>query len=135
LRGGSRDEDPADVVLVLFTGSFPKGFGSKVIIHEIPQELKTSPSLPQAMAHQSLWETSLCSHGGVQLLKNGSPTAMSCRCMGKHARIQSLFWSTMALDEEEKFARDSPSVYSNVIKLRIVKVTKMGIQLRFLLRG
>ena len=34
---------------------------------------------------------------------------------------------TMALDEEEKFARDSPSVYSNVIKLRIVKVTKMGI--------
>ncbi|KAJ5185276.1 Exonuclease [Penicillium cf. griseofulvum] len=34
---------------------------------------------------------------------------------------------TMALDEEEKFARDSPSVYGNVIKLRIMKVTKMGI--------
>ncbi|KAJ5468219.1 Exonuclease [Penicillium sp. IBT 31633x] len=34
---------------------------------------------------------------------------------------------TMALDEEEKFARDNPSVYGNVIKLRIVKVTKMGI--------
>ncbi|KAJ5514210.1 Exonuclease [Penicillium fimorum] len=34
---------------------------------------------------------------------------------------------TMALDEEEKFARDSPSVYGNVIKLRIVRVTKMGI--------
>ncbi|CAI7643218.1 unnamed protein product [Penicillium crustosum] len=33
---------------------------------------------------------------------------------------------TMALDEEEKFARDSPSVYGNVIRLRIVKVTKMG---------
>jgi hypothetical protein len=33
---------------------------------------------------------------------------------------------TMALDEEEKFARDSPSVYGNVIKLRIVRVTKMG---------
>ncbi|EKV07475.1 RNA exonuclease 3 [Penicillium digitatum] len=34
---------------------------------------------------------------------------------------------TMALDEEEKFARDSPSVYGNVIKLRIVRVTKMGV--------
>ncbi|OQE46204.1 hypothetical protein PENCOP_c001G02028 [Penicillium coprophilum] len=34
---------------------------------------------------------------------------------------------TMALDEEEKFARDSPSVYGNVIRLRIVRVTKMGI--------
>ncbi|CAI7598020.1 unnamed protein product [Penicillium glandicola] len=34
---------------------------------------------------------------------------------------------TMALDEEEKFARDNPTVYGNVIKLRIVKVTKMGV--------
>ncbi|CAI7644382.1 unnamed protein product [Penicillium palitans] len=33
---------------------------------------------------------------------------------------------TMALDEEEKFARDSPSIYGNVIRLRIVRVTKMG---------
>ncbi|KAJ5601700.1 hypothetical protein N7510_011234 [Penicillium lagena] len=32
---------------------------------------------------------------------------------------------TMALDEEEKTARDNPEVYSNVIKLRIVKLTKM----------
>ena len=35
---------------------------------------------------------------------------------------------TMALDEEEKAAKDSPGVYSNVIKLRIVKLTKMGIE-------
>ncbi|KAJ5773417.1 Exonuclease [Penicillium paradoxum] len=34
---------------------------------------------------------------------------------------------TMALDEEEKFARNNSSIYSNVIKLRIVKITKMGI--------
>ncbi|KAJ5130409.1 Exonuclease [Penicillium bovifimosum] len=34
---------------------------------------------------------------------------------------------TMALDEEEKFAKQNASVYVNVIKLRIVKVTKMGI--------
>lgn len=33
---------------------------------------------------------------------------------------------TMALDEEEKTARDNPEVYSNVIKLRIVKLTKMS---------
>lgn len=33
---------------------------------------------------------------------------------------------TMALDEEEKTAKDCPNVYSNVIKLRIVKLTKMA---------
>lgn len=33
---------------------------------------------------------------------------------------------TMALDEEEKVAKESAGVYSNVIKLRIVKLTKMG---------
>ncbi|KAF3490749.1 RNA exonuclease 3 [Arthroderma uncinatum] len=32
---------------------------------------------------------------------------------------------SMALDEEEKIAKESPAVYSNVIKLRIVKLTKM----------
>jgi len=33
---------------------------------------------------------------------------------------------TMALDEEQRVAKDSPGVYSNVIKLRIVKLTKMA---------
>lgn len=33
---------------------------------------------------------------------------------------------TMALDEEEKAAKDNPNVYSNVIKLRIVKLSKMS---------
>ncbi|KAL4897206.1 hypothetical protein BDV59DRAFT_170099 [Aspergillus ambiguus] len=33
---------------------------------------------------------------------------------------------TMALDEEEKAAKDNASVYSNVIKLRIVKLAKMS---------
>ncbi|KAI9928950.1 hypothetical protein ASPWEDRAFT_103020 [Aspergillus wentii DTO 134E9] len=33
---------------------------------------------------------------------------------------------TMALDEEEKAAKDNPSIYSNVIKLRIVKLSKMS---------
>ncbi|EGD93240.1 hypothetical protein TESG_00788 [Trichophyton tonsurans CBS 112818] len=32
---------------------------------------------------------------------------------------------SMALDEEEKIAKESPAVYSNVVKLRIVKLTKM----------
>ncbi|KAJ5891776.1 RNA exonuclease 3 [Penicillium subrubescens] len=34
---------------------------------------------------------------------------------------------TMALDEEEGVAKGSPGVYSNVIKLRIVKLTKMSL--------
>ncbi|OJJ87399.1 putative RNA exonuclease Rex3 [Aspergillus glaucus CBS 516.65] len=33
---------------------------------------------------------------------------------------------TMALDEEEKAAKDNPGVYGNVIKLRIVKLSKMS---------
>ncbi|KAI9368881.1 hypothetical protein BJX61DRAFT_190550 [Aspergillus egyptiacus] len=33
---------------------------------------------------------------------------------------------TMALDEEEKVAKESPTIYSNVVKLRIVKLTKMS---------
>ncbi|KAL4979349.1 RNA exonuclease 3 [Aspergillus desertorum] len=33
---------------------------------------------------------------------------------------------TMALDEEEKVAKESPTVYSNVVKLRIVKLSKMS---------
>ncbi|KAJ6079531.1 hypothetical protein N7467_009284 [Penicillium canescens] len=35
---------------------------------------------------------------------------------------------TMALDEEEKTAKDNLGVYGNVIKLRIVKLSKMGIE-------
>jgi DNA polymerase III epsilon subunit-like protein len=34
----------------------------------------------------------------------------------------------MALDEEEKAARESPKLYGNVIKLRIVKLQKMAIE-------
>ncbi|RHZ65726.1 RNA exonuclease 3 [Aspergillus turcosus] len=35
---------------------------------------------------------------------------------------------TMALDEEEKAARDNPSIYANVIKLRIVKLPKLSLE-------
>lgn len=35
---------------------------------------------------------------------------------------------TMALDEEEKAAKDNPNVYSNIIKLRIVKLSKMSME-------
>lgn len=33
---------------------------------------------------------------------------------------------SMALDEEEKVARDSPAVYSNLVKMRIIKLRKMS---------
>ena len=35
---------------------------------------------------------------------------------------------TMALDEEEKAAKENPGIYANVIKLRIAKLRKMGIE-------
>lgn len=34
---------------------------------------------------------------------------------------------TMALDEEERAGKDNPGIYSNVIKLRIAKLRKMGV--------
>jgi DNA polymerase III epsilon subunit-like protein len=34
----------------------------------------------------------------------------------------------MALDEEQKVAKDNPSVYGNVVKLRIVKLQKMSLE-------
>ncbi|PWY90188.1 RNA exonuclease Rex3 [Aspergillus heteromorphus CBS 117.55] len=33
---------------------------------------------------------------------------------------------TMALDEEEKTAKENPSIYSNIVKLRIVKLSKLS---------
>ncbi|KAL2826960.1 hypothetical protein BDW59DRAFT_144454 [Aspergillus cavernicola] len=33
---------------------------------------------------------------------------------------------TMALDEEEKAAKDNPTIYSNIVKLRIVKLSKLS---------
>ncbi|GFF35160.1 RNA exonuclease 3 [Aspergillus lentulus] len=35
---------------------------------------------------------------------------------------------TMALDEEEKAAKDNPGIYANVIKLRIVKLPKLSLE-------
>ncbi|EAW09802.1 putative RNA exonuclease Rex3 [Aspergillus clavatus NRRL 1] len=35
---------------------------------------------------------------------------------------------TMALDEEEKAAKQNPGIYANVIKLRIVKLPKLGLE-------
>ncbi|KAK2758983.1 RNA exonuclease 3 [Arachnomyces sp. PD_36] len=35
---------------------------------------------------------------------------------------------TMALDEEEKAGKDNPGIYANVLKLRITKLRKMGVE-------
>jgi DNA polymerase III epsilon subunit-like protein len=35
---------------------------------------------------------------------------------------------TMALDEEEKVAKENASIYSNIVKLRIVKLSKMNLE-------
>ncbi|CAG8032329.1 unnamed protein product [Penicillium olsonii] len=55
-------------------------------------------------------------------LRDGKDPANRCFVLTPDEMI------TMALDEEEKCARDNPGVYSNVIKLRIVKLTKMDLE-------
>ncbi|KAM5475072.1 RNA exonuclease 3 [Microsporum audouinii] len=52
-------------------------------------------------------------------LKNSVDPSKKCMVLSADELI------SMALDEEEKIAKESPAVYSNVIKLRIVKLTKM----------
>ncbi|KAJ5155760.1 RNA exonuclease 3 [Penicillium capsulatum] len=53
-----------------------------------------------------------------KLIKEKSPTN-KCFVLTRDELV------TMALDEEEKVAKDNGGLYSNVIKLRIVKLTKM----------
>ncbi|KAJ5736171.1 uncharacterized protein N7483_001296 [Penicillium malachiteum] len=64
-------------------------------------------------------------HGAIvslnQKLAKDKDTSNKCFVLSKDELI------TMALDEEEKVAKSSPGVYSNVIKLRIVKLTKMPV--------
>lgn len=44
----------------------------------------------------------------------------------KHLVLTSNELITMTLDEEEKAAKENPSIYSNIVKLRIVKLSKMN---------
>ena len=63
-------------------------------------------------------------HGAMIALNN--KVAKDKDSTEKHLVLTPNELVTMALDEEEKFARENASVYGNVIKLRIVKLSKMS---------
>ncbi|KAJ5648334.1 RNA exonuclease Rex3 [Penicillium lividum] len=91
----------------------------------VPKESLNPRMLPKAPASHAVRSAILSKlHSGMsalneKLAKDKDPSN-KCFVLSKDELV------TMALDEEETVAKDSPGVYSNVIKLRIVKLTKMG---------
>lgn len=94
---------------------------------KVPKESLNPRMLPKAPANHAVRTAILTKlHSGMsalndKLAKDRDPS-IKCFVLNKDELV------TMALDEEEKVARDNPGVYSNVIKLRIVKLTKMAME-------
>ncbi|KAJ5539968.1 hypothetical protein N7513_008300 [Penicillium frequentans] len=92
---------------------------------KVPKESLNPRMLPKAPANHAVRTAILTKlHAGMSALNEklakDKDTSNKCFVLNKNELV------TMALDEEEKVARDNPGVYSNVIKLRIVKLTKMA---------
>ncbi|KAJ5644817.1 hypothetical protein N7507_010828 [Penicillium longicatenatum] len=94
---------------------------------KVPKESLNPRMLPKAPANHAVRTAILTKlHSGMlalneKLAKDKEPSN-KCFVLNKDELV------TMALDEEEKVARENPGVYSNVIKLRIVKLTKMTME-------
>ncbi|KAL5358236.1 hypothetical protein BJX96DRAFT_182794 [Aspergillus floccosus] len=103
----------------------PAKSASQTPLRKAPRESLNPRMLPKAPATHTV---------RLSILKklHGAMTALNKKiAQEKDGAEKSLVLSsdeliTMALDEEEKAAKDNPSVYANVIKLRIVKLTKMS---------
>ncbi|KAJ6093182.1 hypothetical protein N7486_008471 [Penicillium sp. IBT 16267x] len=92
-----------------------------------PKESLNPRMLPKAPANHAVRTAILTKlHSGMSALNEklakDKDASNKCFVLNKDELV------TMALDEEEKVARDNPGVYSNVIKLRIVKLTKMAME-------
>lgn len=93
---------------------------------KVPKESLNPRMLPKAPASHAVRTAILLKlHNAItalnEKLAQEKESSNKCFVLNRDELI------TMALDEEEKIAKESPGVYSNVIKLRIVKLTKMGL--------
>ncbi|KAJ5918406.1 RNA exonuclease 3 [Penicillium verhagenii] len=94
---------------------------------KVPKESLNPRMLPKAPATHAVRSAILTKlHSGMSALNEklakDKGSSNKCFVLNKDELV------TMALDEEEKVAKDNPGVYSNIIKLRIVKLTKMGLE-------
>lgn len=94
---------------------------------KVPKESLNPRMLPKAPASHAVRSAILTKlHAAItalnEKLAKEKESSNKCFVLNRDELI------TMALDEEEKVAKESPGVYSNVIKLRIVKLTKMGLE-------
>ncbi|KAJ5723310.1 hypothetical protein N7488_001345 [Penicillium malachiteum] len=104
--------------------SAPASVVSQLPPRKVPKESLNPRMLAKAPATHAVRSAILTKlHGAMfslnEKLAKDKDTSNKCFVLSKDELI------TMALDEEEKVAKDSQSVYSNIIKLRIVKFTKM----------
>ncbi|KAJ5267099.1 exonuclease [Penicillium angulare] len=103
------------------SGSMPSQFPPR----KAPKESLNPRMLQKAPATHTARSAILNKlHGAMSSLNEkvskDKDTSNKCFVLNKDELV------TMALDEEEKLAKNSFGVYSNVIKLRIVKLTKMA---------
>ncbi|KAJ5953153.1 RNA exonuclease 3 [Penicillium verhagenii] len=94
---------------------------------KVPKESLNPRMLPKAPATHAVRSAILTKlHSGMSALNEklvkDKYSSNKCFVLNKDELV------TMALDEEEKVAKDNPGVYSNIIKLRIVKLAKMGLE-------
>lgn len=94
---------------------------------KVPKESLNPRMLPKAPASHAVRSAILKKlHAAItalnEKLAKEKESSSKCFVLNRDELI------TMALDEEEKVAMESPGVYSNVIKLRIVKLTKMSLE-------
>ncbi|KAL4800409.1 RNA exonuclease 3 [Aspergillus venezuelensis] len=99
--------------------------GSSLPPRQAPKESLNPRMIPKAPANYNVrtailkkLHTTLCSWNDQ--LKKDKGLKDKCLILTPDELI------TMALDEEEKIAKDNPTVYSNIVKLRIVKLSKLS---------
>ncbi|KAL4969656.1 putative RNA exonuclease Rex3 [Aspergillus stella-maris] len=99
--------------------------GSSIPQRQAPKESLNPRMIPKAPANYNVrtailkkLHTTLCSLNDQ--LKKDKGLKENCLILTPDELI------TMALDEEEKIAKDNPTVYSNIVKLRIVKLSKLS---------
>ncbi|KAL5335728.1 hypothetical protein BJX70DRAFT_410263 [Aspergillus crustosus] len=99
--------------------------GSSLPPRQAPKETLNPRMLPKAPATFNVrlailkkLHSTLCSLN--KMLENDKALEDKCLVLTSDELV------TMALDEEEKAAKDNPTIYSNIVKLRIVKLSKLS---------
>lgn len=109
------------------TTTTPEETATKLPPRKVRKESLNPRMLSKAPASHSVRSAILDKlHAAISALNtklaNSKDTSNQCFVLNRDELV------TMALDEEERVAKDNPSVYSNIIKLRIVKLTKMKLE-------